>query len=138
MPDIFADTSGWANFFIRTEPFHLLAKEQMQSWYKKNARIITSNYVLAELIALLTSPLRLPRPRVISTVETIKSAIWVKTVHVDYPLDQEAWNLLKERPDKEWSMVDCASMVIMKHFHISETFTSDHHFEQAGYSITLK
>ena len=30
MGDIFADTSGWANYFVRTESFHQKAKQFMQ------------------------------------------------------------------------------------------------------------
>jgi len=32
-------------------------------------------------------------------------------VHVDPTLDAQAWQLFTERPDKEWSLVDCASFV---------------------------
>jgi hypothetical protein len=30
MAEVFVDTSGWASFFVRTEPFHDLAKTSMQ------------------------------------------------------------------------------------------------------------
>jgi len=53
-------------------------------------------------------------------------------------LDEEAWSLLKTRLDKNWSLVDCASFVVMQHRKIAEGFTSDHHFEQAGFSRLLK
>jgi|APCry1669188970_1035186.scaffolds.fasta_scaffold00145_7 predicted nucleic acid-binding protein len=35
MSEIFADTSGWANYFVRTEPFHQAAKQLMQQCHKK-------------------------------------------------------------------------------------------------------
>ncbi len=46
--------------------------------------------------------------------------------------------MLAERPDKEWSLVDCASFVLMRQREINEALTSDHHFEQAGFSRLLK
>lgn len=138
MDNIFADTSGWANFFIRTEPYHDQAATKMRQWHEKKVRIVTSNYVLAELVALMTSPLRVTRSQQIIIIETIKSAGWVEIVHIDPTLDEEAWQLLKKRPDKMWSLADCTSMVVMQHLGIREAFTADHHFEQAGFMLSLK
>lgn len=38
------------------------------------------------------------------------------------------------RLDKEWSLTDCISFVVMEDRGITEALTSDHHFEQAGFS----
>jgi predicted nucleic acid-binding protein len=138
MNEVFADTSGWANFFVRTEPFHTEAKNVMQQWFAEGTRVVTTNYVLIELVALMTSPLRIPRGQQINTIETIKGASWVEVVHLDSTLDEEAWALLKERQDKTWSLVDCASFVVMQHRGITRAFTTDHHFEQAGFLRILK
>ena len=35
-------------------------------------------------------------------------------------------------------MVDCTSIVVAKKMKIIEIFTTDHHFEQAGFTILLK
>jgi hypothetical protein len=39
--------------------------------------------------------------------------------------------------DKEWSLTDCISMVVMQEQGISEAVTADHHFIQAGYRASL-
>jgi len=138
MNKIFADTAGWANYFVRTEPFHEKANALMKEWYLNEFTIVTTNYVLTELIALFTSPLKIPRIKQIQAIETIRKSIWVDVVHISPALDEESWILLKERQDKTWSLVDCSSMVIMKHFAITESFTTDYHFEQAGFKRSLK
>jgi predicted nucleic acid-binding protein len=37
-----------------------------------------------------------------------------------------------------WSLVDCASFVVMRQQGIVEALTTDHHFEQAGFVRLLK
>ncbi len=45
--------------------------------------------------------------------------------------------LYSERPDKTWGLVDCASFVVMADAGITEVFTTDRHFEQAGFKCLL-
>jgi len=40
--------------------------------------------------------------------------------------------------DKNWSLTDCLSLMVMKENDISIVYSSDHHFEQAGFQYTLK
>jgi predicted nucleic acid-binding protein len=47
-------------------------------------------------------------------------------------------DLFLSRPDKDWSLTDCTSFVVMQERSLSEALTHDHHFEQAGFSILLK
>ena len=74
----------------------------------------------------------------IAFIEGLKSSPYVEVVHVDAKLDEAAWQLFKSRQDKEWSLVDCASFVVMQQRGIFEALTSDHHFEQAGFVRLLK
>jgi len=46
--------------------------------------------------------------------------------------------LFSTRPDKEWSLTDCISLVVMNERGITDALTNDHHFEQAGFQILLK
>jgi predicted nucleic acid-binding protein len=138
MAEIFADTAGWANFFVRTEPFHVEAKHLMQQWYANGERVVTTNYVLLELVALLTRPLRIPREEQVKTIETLQAAAWVEVIHIDSTVNALAWQLLRDRLDKSWSWVDCASFVVMEQRQITRAFTTDRHFEQAGFIRLLK
>ena len=49
-----------------------------------------------------------------------------------------AWQLGESRLDKEWTLVDCASFIIMKQRSLMAALTTDHHFEQAGFIRLLK
>ena len=138
MAEVFADTSGWAEYFLKTMPFHPAAAERIGYWRTHRVRVVTTNYVLAELSSLLMSPLRVAHPDRVRIGGTIRSARWVDIVHIDEPLDEDAWALFKTRPDKEWSLTDCASFVVMRRRGIAEALTTDHHFEQAGFVRLLK
>ena len=105
---------------------------------RDGTRVATTNYVLNEVSALLTSPLRVPRPQQIAILDSIRNASWVEVVHVDPVLDAAAYALFQNRPDKLWSLVDCASFVVMQQRGIASAFTNDHHFEQAALVRLLK
>lgn len=137
MPEIFTDTSGWGNILDPTPPFHSVASSIYRLARVQGHKIVTTNFVV-ELAALLTSPLRISRPTVIALLNGLKTSPYVEIVHVDDVLDNEAWELFKNRPDKEWSLVDCASFVLMAKRGITEALTTDHHFEQAGFVRLLK
>jgi uncharacterized protein len=98
---------------------------------------VTTNYVLTELVALLHSPLRLPRKQVIELVNGIRASKWVGMVHITPDLDNAAWALLENRQDKAWSLVDCSSFVVMETLKITQALTTDTHFQQAGFQKLL-
>ena len=138
MPSIFGDTSGWGHLIDPSQGFHHQAADLYRRAREDGLRFLTTNYILTELVALLTSPLRTPRPRTIAFVASLKSSPFVDVVHVDAKLDAQAWQLLVDRPDKEWSLVDCASFVVMQRNNLLEALTTDPHFEQAGFVRLLK
>ena len=48
-----------------------------------------------------------------------------------------ALTLYEARPDKEYSLTDCRSMVALRALGISEVLTNDHHFTQEGFTISF-
>lgn len=138
MADIFADTAGWGHLIDANQNYHDLAAAIYRDARKQGYRLVTTNYIIGELVALLTSPLRIPRTAMIAFINGIKDSPHVEIVHIDATLDFEAWNLLTARQDKYWSLVDCSSFVVMKQLGLTEALTTDHHFEQAGFLRLLK
>ncbi len=138
MPELFVDTSGWGHLVDPTQPYHSLAATIYRTVRQQRRKIITTNYVIIELVALLTSPLRVPRPSLIAFIEGLKTSPHIEVIHVDSLLDEQAWQLLTSHQDKAWSLVDCTSFVLMRQRGILEALTTDHHFEQAGFVRLLK
>jgi predicted nucleic acid-binding protein len=52
--------------------------------------------------------------------------------------EKAAWQLWRSRTDKEWTLVDCTSFILMHGRGLLEAITADHHFEQAGFVRLLK
>ena len=138
MPALFVDTSGWGSLVDPTQPFHALAANLYRVARQQLSKVVTTNYIITELVALLTSPLQIPRPKVVAFINALRISPFLEVVHVDLVLDGEAWQLLESRQDKQWSLVDCASFALMQRRGILEALTTDHHFEQAGLIRLLK
>jgi predicted nucleic acid-binding protein len=44
----------------------------------------------------------------------------------------------ESRNDKQYSLIDCISMNVMKNESLVEVLTNDRHFEQEGYTVLIK
>jgi len=130
---LFIDTSGWAYLVDRHNPFHDAVRAVYQHALHQQRLLVTTNYVIAELVPLLASRSRIPRQQIFTFVDALKVAPHIEIIHIDPALDAEAWVLLKARIDKEWSLVDASSFVIMTMQGMTEALTTDHHFTQAGF-----
>ena len=51
---------------------------------------------------------------------------------------EQGVELYEKRSDKQWSLTDCISFVVMRRHGLSEALTADHHFEQAGFTALLR
>jgi len=130
---LFIDTSGWADQFIQNTPAHLALVREYRRMLAQQLPIITTNYIINELVALLQTRSRISRNDLLAFVDAIQAIPHLEIVHIDLATHREAWQLLKARPDKSWSLVDASSFVIMTRRKIHAALTTDHHFAQAGF-----
>jgi predicted nucleic acid-binding protein len=138
MAEFFVDTSGWASLFEKSERFHAKAQMETDAALRAGDRLVTTNLVLIELTALLTRPLRIPKPRQIQLLADLRRDDAVAVISLDEGIEADAWRLWNQRPDKLWTVVDCASFVVMAERKIQRALTTDRHFEQAGFVRLLK
>ena len=127
------DTAGWVCHFDAAQPQHAAAATFVGVCLAERRRLVTTSYVIAELVSVFTSRRSVTRAQLIACVDAIEGWGEVVRVHIDPALHRQAWDLLKARPDKHWSLVDCASFVVMTQLGLREALTTDHHFEQAGF-----
>jgi hypothetical protein len=136
MKSIFAD----AGYFIAllNPKDYLHAKAKSVSGELEQVRLITSEMVLAEVLAFYADKGHLLRQAAADTTSQLCNNPNVTVVPQTSLQFRAALDLYRARSDKEWSLVDCASVLIMQSESIAEALTHDHHFEQAGFKALLR
>lgn len=121
----FVDTSGWAAWLSPRDSFHASARKVVVESRRANGRLLTSNWVLMELTALLVSPMRISKPIQIEFFDSMRAWKRLEIVTIDPVLEAGAWDLWSGRPDKNWSLVDCSTFVLMNRRGLTDAITSN-------------
>jgi predicted nucleic acid-binding protein len=129
----FADTYFFLALLDTREPRH---QDALLAARDPSLRIVTSEWVLVEFGNAYSHPA--DRPDFVATYQSLLNHPRVTIVPADSQLLQRGVDLFEQRPDKEWSLVDCLSFVIMGDLSITDALTGDRHFEQAGFKALLK
>jgi predicted nucleic acid-binding protein len=127
------DTSGLFAYHNRRESRH----QQVRTLFRSSGSFLTTGYIIAEFVALAQARI-IPRTPVLSFVNTLIEHPLLEVVWPSEELNRAALNLLKERPDKRYSLTDAVSFVLMRERGITDALTTDHHFEQEGYVRLLE
>lgn len=133
MNRVFADTFYFLALLNAGDKAHARALAYTASF---QGEIVTTAWVLTELGDAMSDPAN--RMEFVSTFKDLEADPQVRIVAADSILFQDGVKLFAARPDKEWSLTDCISFVIMTREGIAEALTGDHHFEQAGFIACLK
>lgn len=132
MSSVFADTSFFVAFLNPDDIDHAAAYVYMADY---EGQIITTEWVLAELGNYLSR--RKSRTRFPPFLSDLASDARVVIEPATHESFEEAVRLYAARSDKTWSMTDCVSFFVMNRRQLKQALTSDHHFEQAGFTILL-
>ena len=123
------DTSGLLCYLHFDEPKH---QEAVQFLDNYDGKLLTHNYVLAELVALAIAR-RFPRSPVLDFLSDLLNDPNIETVWVNENLHKQAMKLLLNRADKTYSLCDAVSFVLMKQRKITRALTTDRHVQQEGF-----
>ncbi|CAN5785732.1 hypothetical protein BH20ACI4_BH20ACI4_16030 [soil metagenome] len=130
---MFLDTSGLLCFFDDTDSRH----EKAVSLIKSANSLLTTNYVLAEFIPLFQVR-KLNRVKALKFVKVITENPLIEIVWIDEIFHQKGFELLESRLDKNYSLCDAVSFVVLREREITEALTTDKHFEQEGFVKLLE
>jgi predicted nucleic acid-binding protein len=98
--------------------------------------VVTTEFILLELGDGMAPPPA--RQAFVRFCNALRADPLVEIVQASNGLLARGLALYAGRPDKEWSLTDCISFVVMQDRDITEALTGDHHFEQAGFVALLK
>ncbi len=99
--------------------------------------VVTTGWILTEMGDGFAKPVQ-RRSVFLQVVDELSKSSKVRIVPLSEGLQTQGVALYSARPDKEWSLTDCISFVVMQHEGITEALTGDRHFEQAGFVALLK
>lgn len=133
MNPVFAD----AFYFVARLNRHDQHHERVLAFSRDfRARMITTDLVLLEVAdALARSE---SRPRVADFIRHVRQSAACEVVPASRELLDRALEVYHRHADKEWTLTDCASFVVMRERGLANALTGDRHFEQAGFVALLK
>jgi predicted nucleic acid-binding protein len=98
-------------------------------------RILTTEWFLTELADAMC--VRTKRQGFMDLHRVLRSDKAVEIIPATASLYALGMKLYESRPDKDWSLTDCISFVVMEEHSITDALIGDHHFEQAGFRALL-
>jgi predicted nucleic acid-binding protein len=126
---VFVDTSALYAVLDRDDDHHEAAALAWRHLVEGRATLVTSNYVLVEVTALVQH--RLGMDAVRALVESMEPALWVEWVGREDHAAAQAGVVTANR--RGLSLVDCASFVVMRRLGLRRAFAFDDHFVEQGF-----
>ena len=129
MNEVFADAWFFIALLDKRDTNHPRVLEYSQT---HDEPLVTTRWILAEVGAALAGSSN--RPGVAAFLSSAET-----TADIEVVSDSDHWYdlglaLFLDRPDKEWSLADCISFVVMEDRCIQQSLTADKHFRQAGFT----
>jgi len=133
MKPVLADTSYYGALLSPADVMH----EAAVGWARALDRpVVVTEFVLLEL----GNGCRQFRDRALfcEFARELRADPNVAVIPASSELLQAGLDLYRRRLDKQWSLTDCISFVVMERRGLGEALTADRHFEQAGFTALLR
>lgn len=135
MTEFFLDASYAIALSVTTDRYHKLAEKLADKMEAEGTWLITTRAVVLEIgNALAKLHYRSAAVKLLAAMEEDPN---VEIVPLYEELYNRGWQLYRERRDKEWSLTDCISFIVMQERGLTEALTTDKHFQQAGFIVLL-
>jgi predicted nucleic acid-binding protein len=131
----FADTFYWVALGHSRDAWH----RRVVTWQQSNPTtpLITTDEVLGEVLTWFAPLGPTWRAVAASMVKRVLANPQVQVLHQTHADFLAALSFYEARLDKDYSLIDCRSMVAMRALGISDALTNDHHFSQEGFAVVF-
>ena len=136
MNPVFADAGYWIAHWSRGDALHLSAIALSEEFAGR--KIVTTEYVLIEVLDGFGELGEHGRNVASILVRDLQADPDVEIVPASSSLFNAALERYTNRPDKSWSLTDCASFIVMEQRGITEALAHDLDFAQAGFRALLR
>jgi len=133
MKMLFADTAYFLALLNPADQFHRQARTL--SLEPPNP-MLTTEFILMEVGDGLSR--QEYRGRFARLLGLLRAQADVEIVPASSKLFHLGCEFHAKRLDKNWSLTDCTSFVVMNERGLKDALTCDHHFEQAGFRILMR
>ncbi len=134
-PTVFVDTQPLLASLSTYDQHHEISIAYLRGYAESFTPIATSEWVLTEFLSGASKPpFRSAAAKVVDTLIESSLVTIVRANRADW---KDGLALYSDRDDKEWSLVDCISILICRRLRIRNVLTHDHHFTQAGFEILI-
>ena len=131
---VLIDSDAFIAFIKENDSNHNKAKKIFKQLERKNINFITSNYVFAETVTVISQ--RIGHKTALEFIENVRSSkSLIATRWVDEHLEEMAINIFKSQISKNVSFVDCANMALMNYYNLSAIFSFDAIYKKQGFKI---
>ena len=129
----FADTFWWLALGNPKDAWHT----GVSAWQaaRPQARFVTTEEILSEFLTWFAGTGPAGRAHASAVVRSILADPSTQVLPQTSADFAAALALYEARPDKDYSLTDCRSMLAMRALGISEVLTNDHHFTQEGFTV---
>ena len=132
MKPVFADTSYYLALVNSLDQQHAAACRWTSDF---SGTSVTTAWVIAELANAMSHAAN--RPFFLSLLRDLQNDARVAIVPPTKEFFDRGLDLYSLRPDKDWSLTDCISFLVMEDRRLRNAATLDRHFLQARFNIVI-
>lgn len=140
MKGIFVDTGGFVALLVAEDRMHARANAIFEAVARDRWMLVTTNVVVVETYSVLLARARNGRGAAIAFLDAVTAdppqGLFIERVRADD--EHHAITLLRTYSDKNYSLCDALSFIVMERLGISEAIAFDRHFREYGRFTILR
>jgi len=120
---IFVDSNYFIALFNVSDTLHAKALALAESMVNKNIRLHISNYIMLEVLTVLSQRVGREAAKVAS--DNLTDSEQIRTVHVTEELHSRSLEIFRTIDSKNVSLVDCSILAVINYAGIKQLLTFD-------------